>query len=125
MSASSIMNVSLAVAFQRIFQVKRNDRLLLPLLQPKVPGNPAVMLIDFAVALSPAINLLAVGSAMNLLMPSMTNIRQFTSVPCFHLLSHQRKVSLIRSTPTEMRGMDFTLWMTTWIAINSLKTNQL
>jgi hypothetical protein len=119
------MNVSLAVAFQRIFQVKRNDRLLLPLLQPKVPGNPAVMLIDFAVALSPAINLLAVGSAMNLLMPSMTNIRQFTSVPCFHLLSHQRKVSLIRSTPTEMRGMDFTLWMTTWIAINSLKTNQL
>jgi hypothetical protein len=34
-----------------------------------------------------------------------SDIRQFTSVPCFHLLSHRRKVSLIRSTPTEMRGM--------------------
>jgi hypothetical protein len=61
MSPSSIMNVSLAVAFQRIFQVKRNDRLLLPLLQPKVPGKPAVMLIDFALALSPAIKLAGCG----------------------------------------------------------------
>jgi hypothetical protein len=37
-----------SVAFQRILQVERNDRLLLPLLQPKVPGNPTVMLIDLA-----------------------------------------------------------------------------
>jgi hypothetical protein len=37
-----------------------------------------------------------------------SDIRQFTSVPCFHLLSHRCKVSLIRSTPTEMRGMGFT-----------------
>jgi hypothetical protein len=30
----------------------------------------------------------------------------------------RRKVSLIRSTPTEMRGMGFTAWMTVWIASN-------
>ena len=44
-------------AFQRILQVERNDCLLLPLLQPKVPGNPAVMLIDLAVSLAPAVEL--------------------------------------------------------------------
>lgn len=43
------------VAFQRILQVERNDRLLLPILQPKVPRNPAVMLIDLAVSLAPAV----------------------------------------------------------------------
>ena len=46
-----------SVAFQRILQVERNDRLLLPLLQPKVPGNPTVMLIDLAVSLAPAVEL--------------------------------------------------------------------
>jgi hypothetical protein len=42
-----------AVAFQRILQVERNDRLLIPILQPKVPGNPAVMLIDLTVPPAP------------------------------------------------------------------------
>jgi hypothetical protein len=41
-----------------------------------------------------------------------SDIRQFTSAPCFHLLSHRLKVSLIRSTPTELwngcYGMDLT-----------------
>ena len=41
-----------------------------------------------------------------------SDIRQFTSAPCFHLLSHRRKVSLIRSTPTGMCGMGFTVWTT-------------
>ncbi len=45
------------IAFQRILQVERNDRLFLPILQPKVPGNPAVMLIDLAVPLAPAVEL--------------------------------------------------------------------
>jgi hypothetical protein len=45
------------VALQRILQVERNDRLLLPLLQPKVPGNPTVVLIDLAVPLAPAVEL--------------------------------------------------------------------
>jgi hypothetical protein len=44
-----------------------------------------------------------------------SDIRQFTSVPCFHLLSHRLKVSLIRSTPTEMRGMGITASTTAWI----------
>jgi hypothetical protein len=35
--------------------VERNDRLLLPLLKPKVPGNPAVMFIDLAVPLAPVV----------------------------------------------------------------------
>ena len=37
--------------------MKRNDRLLLPILQPKVAGNPAVMLIDPAVPLAPVVEL--------------------------------------------------------------------
>ncbi len=37
--------------------MERNDRLLLPLLEAKVPGNPAVMLIDLAVPLPPAVEL--------------------------------------------------------------------
>ena len=45
------------IAFQRIHLVERNDRLLLPILQPKIPGNPAVMLIDLAVPLAPAVEL--------------------------------------------------------------------
>src|SRR5215831_12991506 len=45
------------IAFQRILQVERNDRLLLPIVQPKVPGNPAVMLIHLAVPLAPAVEL--------------------------------------------------------------------
>src|ERR1035437_8858493 len=57
MSASSIMNASPPIALQRILQMERNDRLLLPILQPKVPGNPAVMLVDPAVALAPAVEL--------------------------------------------------------------------
>src|SRR5215472_11375332 len=45
------------IAFQRILQVERNDRLLLPIVQPKVLGNPAVMLIHLAVPLAPAVEL--------------------------------------------------------------------
>src|SRR6516164_10902547 len=37
--------------------MERNDRLLFPILQPKVPGNPAVMLVDLAVSLAPAVEL--------------------------------------------------------------------
>jgi hypothetical protein len=37
--------------------MERNDGLLLPLLQPEVPGNPAVMLVDLAVPLAPAVEL--------------------------------------------------------------------
>jgi light-regulated signal transduction histidine kinase (bacteriophytochrome) len=46
----------------------------------------------------------------------LSDIRQFTSVLCSHLLSHQRKFSLIRSTLTEMRGMGFTVgnWRREW-----------
>src|ERR1700730_17400666 len=45
------------IAFQRILQMERNDRLLLPILQPKVPGNPAVVLVDTPVPLAPAVEL--------------------------------------------------------------------
>ena len=34
-----------------------------------------------------------------------SDIRQFTSLPWFHLLSHRLKVSLIRSTPTVWNGV--------------------
>jgi hypothetical protein len=35
------------------------DRLLLPALQPKVPGNPTVVLVDAAIAFSPIVELAA------------------------------------------------------------------
>ena len=34
-----------------------DDRLFLPVLQPEVPGNPTVVLVDAAIALSPGIEL--------------------------------------------------------------------
>src|ERR1039458_8256586 len=72
-----------AVAFQRILQAERNDRLLFPFLQPKIPGNPAVMLIDLAVPLSPAVELAgrdvqppdeAPGADLGLLLPAPDEI---------------------------------------------------
>ena len=45
------------ISFQRILQMERDDRLLLPLLQPKVPGNPTIVLIHASVALAPAVKL--------------------------------------------------------------------
>jgi len=39
--------------------VEIHDRLLLPLLQPKISGNPTVVLIRFAVALAPLVKLAA------------------------------------------------------------------
>jgi hypothetical protein len=37
--------------------MERNDRLLLPILQPELPGNPAVVLVDAPVTLAPAVEL--------------------------------------------------------------------
>src|SRR5712671_2111943 len=45
------------VALQRVLQMERDDRLLLPILQPKVPGNPTVVLIDATIAFSPIVEL--------------------------------------------------------------------
>src|SRR5713226_3158033 len=45
------------VALQRVLQVERDDGLLLPLLQPKVPGNPTVVLVDATIAFSPIVEL--------------------------------------------------------------------
>jgi hypothetical protein len=41
------------VAFQRVLQVEPDDGLFLPLLQPEVPGKPAVVVVRFAVAFDP------------------------------------------------------------------------
>src|ERR1019366_9179244 len=45
------------LTFQRILQMKIDDRVLLPLLQPKVPGNPSVVLIGLSVSLPPVVEL--------------------------------------------------------------------
>src|SRR6202165_176920 len=37
--------------------MKIDDRLLLPLLQPKVPGNPTVVLVHLAVSVAPVVEL--------------------------------------------------------------------
>src|SRR5437899_8108495 len=45
------------VALKRVLQMGPDDRLLLPLLQPEIAGNPGVVLIRFAVASPPAVEL--------------------------------------------------------------------
>ena len=45
------------ISFQRIVQMEVDDRPLFPLLQPKVPGNPTVMLVGLAVTLPPIVKL--------------------------------------------------------------------
>src|SRR5258708_1794598 len=45
------------VAVQWVFQVEPNDGLLLPLLQPEISGNPTVVLVHFAVAIPPVVEL--------------------------------------------------------------------
>src|SRR6202008_2190829 len=45
------------VALERVLQMERDDCLLLPILQPKVPGNPTVVLVDATIALSPIVEL--------------------------------------------------------------------
>src|ERR1039458_8174978 len=46
-----------SITLQRVLQVEGDDRLLLPILQPKVPGNPTVVLVDTTVAFSPIVEL--------------------------------------------------------------------
>ena len=45
------------VAFQRVLQMEVDDGLLLPILQPEVAGNPAVVLVGLAVAFPPVVEL--------------------------------------------------------------------
>src|SRR5690242_12535348 len=45
------------VALQWVLQMERDDRLLLPIFQPKVPGNPTVVLVDTTIAFSPIVEL--------------------------------------------------------------------
>jgi hypothetical protein len=59
----SHLNGRLVTRTYRKHTVARNDRLLLPILKPKVSGNPTVMLVDVAVALAPAVELGAVMSS--------------------------------------------------------------
>ena len=45
------------VTFKRILVVKLDDGLLFPVFEPPVAGNPAIMLVDLAIALPPIIEL--------------------------------------------------------------------
>jgi hypothetical protein len=45
------------IALKGVFVMKLDDGLLLPVFEPPVAGNPAVMLVDFAVTLPPVIKL--------------------------------------------------------------------
>jgi hypothetical protein len=45
----------LPVAFQRVLQMEPDDGLLLPVLQPEIPGNPAVVLVHLSLAFSPTV----------------------------------------------------------------------
>jgi hypothetical protein len=54
-SAASILLRS--ISFQRIVLMEIDDGFFLPLLQPEIAGNPTVVLVDPAIALSPVIEL--------------------------------------------------------------------
>jgi hypothetical protein len=45
------------IAFQRIFERKLDDRLLLPVFEPPIARHPAVVLVAFAVAILPVVKL--------------------------------------------------------------------
>ena len=45
------------VALQRVLQMEADDGLLLPILQPEIAGNPAVVLVHLAVAFPPVVKL--------------------------------------------------------------------
>ena len=45
------------IALQRILQMEIDDRLLLPFLQPEVPGHPTVVLVRFAISFPPLVEL--------------------------------------------------------------------
>src|SRR5215813_5240340 len=46
-----------AVALQRVLEMKADDGLLLPILQPEVAGNPAIVLVRLPVAFPPVLEL--------------------------------------------------------------------
>src|ERR1051326_1887626 len=45
------------VAFQRVLEMEADNGLLLPILEPEIAGNPAVVLVYLAVAIPPVIEL--------------------------------------------------------------------
>src|SRR5437764_321017 len=49
--------MSAGVAFERVLQMKAYDRVLLPILQPEIAGNPPVVLVQLAVAFPPVVEL--------------------------------------------------------------------
>ena len=51
------MITTTGMIYTRMLEKKLNDPFLLPWLKPKIPWNPAVMLVDFAVAPLPVIEL--------------------------------------------------------------------
>ena len=45
------------VTFQRVLQMEAADGLLLPILQPEIAGNPAVVLVHLPIAFPPVVEL--------------------------------------------------------------------
>ena len=80
------------ITLQRILQVEADDRFFLPRLQPEIPGNPTVVLVDAPVPLPPVIEL-ASGHAQPLDKPSDTDLRPFRPAPdeIHHLVPHIRR----------------------------------
>src|SRR5262249_25414302 len=68
------------VALQRVLQVEPDDGLLLPLLQPEIAGNPAVVLVHFAVAFSPVVKF-AAGDVEPLNEPPGADLRLLRPAP--------------------------------------------
>src|SRR5882724_1126479 len=108
------------IAFQRVLQMEADDRLLLPILQPEIAGNPAVVLVHLAVAFPPVVELAggdiephdeAPGADLRLLRPAPDEIHD--------LVPH-----VVRN-PDPGQSSPSVFFRATCSAINSAKTSSL
>src|SRR5215831_12337499 len=114
-----------AVALPRVLQMKADDGLLLPILQPEVAGNPAVVLVHLPVAFPPVVEFAgsdveppdkAPGADLGLLRPAPDEIHDLIprivrdpapgqSSPSFFLGPHARPSA--RTEPRPWSGSSF------------------
>src|SRR5712692_2140946 len=108
------------VAFQRVLQMEADNGLLLPILQPEIPGNPAVVLVHLAVAFPPVVELAGghmephdepPGADLGLLAPAPDEIHDL--VPC-----------IVRNPDPGQSSPDV-FFRATYSAINSARTSSL
>src|SRR5215472_12132408 len=108
------------VALHRILQMAFDDDPLLPLLQPKIAGNPTVVFVDAAVAFSPIVEL-AAAHAQPLHEPPDADLAGVRPAPdeIHNLVPH-----IVRH-PDPVQSSPSSFFSATCSAINSARTSSL